>query len=440
MTLITWLVIMFLIAVNALYVAAEFAAVSVRRSRIRQLDEEGNRFARLLLPTLEDAAKLDRYVASCQIGITLSSLVLGAYGQATLAGELVPLFERWGDMQAVAAHSTSALVVLIGLTLLQVILGELVPKSLALQYPSRTALFTVEPMRWSQIAFSWFITILNGSGIAILKLLRVPYGSHRHIHSPEEIDMLFVQSRNGGLLEPDEQQRLHDALQLGKRSARQLMVPRRFVTAINIETPVTEVLHQVATGPYTRLPVYRGSVDNIAGMLHTKDLVLHYLEHGTVTSIEQIMRKVLYVPENVSAYRLLALLREGRSHQAIVVDEYGGIQGLVTLEDVLTEIFGEDSDEAKGAPSQPELLPDGRVRLSGLTPLDEIEKWLGFRWQGESDTIGGHVTEVLGHIPNKGECFSIDGVTVEVERMDHHAVETLIVTPIIRVKEDNPRG
>lgn len=440
MTLVTWLVIIVLIAVNALYVAAEFAAVSVRRSRIRQLAEEGNASARRLLPSLEDGGKLDRYVATCQIGITFSSLVLGAYGQATLAVELAPLFERWGGMQTIAAQSASAGAVLIGLTVLQVILGELVPKSLALQHPTRTALYTVIPMRWSRVAFSWFIAILNGSGIAILKLLRVPYGSHRHIHSPEEIDMLIMQSRDGGLLEPDEQQRLHGAIQLSTRPARQLMVPRRYLMAIDIETPVTEVLDRVATGPYTRLPVYRESVDNVVGMLHTQDLVLHYLAYGSVTSIKELVRPVLFVLENVTAYHLLTLLREGRSHQAIVVDEYGGIEGLVTLEDVLTELFGEVSDEFKGEQSQPERMPDGRLRLPGLMHLDDAEAWIGIRWEGEATTIGGHVTEMLGHVPVEGERITIDGVMVEVEHVAHHAVASLLATPIAAVGEEDHHG
>lgn len=440
MTLFTWLVIIFLIAVNALYVAAEFAAVSVRRSRIHQLAEQGNQFARRLLPTLESATELDRYVAVCQIGITLSSLVLGAYGQATLALELAPLFERWGGMRTVAAQSTSAMVVLIGLTVLQVILGELVPKSVAMQFPVRTALMTVAPMRWSRTAFSWFIAILNGSGIAVLKLLRVPYGSHRHIHSPDEIDLLLVQSRDGGLLEPDEQQRLHEALQLGGRYARQLMVPRRYVTTIAIETPIAEALNQVANGLHTRLPVYRGSTDNIVGILHAKDLVLHYLEHGAITSLEQVARPALYVPENVTAYRLLALLREGRSHLAIVIDEYGGFQGLVTLEDVLTEVFGEVSDEFRGEQPQPERLSDGRARLPGLMSLDDVEDWLGVRWEGESDTVGGHVTEALGHIPAAGEQVTIDGVMVQVERMAHNAVISVIATPAPSSGEEDSHG
>jgi CBS domain containing-hemolysin-like protein len=292
-------------------------------------------------------------------------------------------------------------------------------------------------MRWSQAAFSWLIAILNGSGIAILKLLRVPHGSHRHIHSPEEIDMLIVQSRDGGLLAPDEQQRLHEALQLSTRSARQLMVPRRYVVTIDIGTPVSEVLQLTANGPYTRLPVFRDSVDNIVGILHTKDLVLKYLTNNSVLSIEQIMRPVLYVPENVTAYRLLTLLRDGRSHQAIVIDEYGGVQGLVTLEDVLTEIFGEVSDEFKNEQAQPERLADGRVRLPGLMRLDDSEPWIGIRWAGESDTVGGCVTEALGHIPVAGEYVTIDGVTVEVERVIHHAVASLLVTPVISDEEDS---
>jgi putative hemolysin len=440
MTLLTWLVIILLVTINALYVAAEFAAVSVRRSRIRQIAEEGNLFARRLLPLIEDPAKLDRYVATCQIGITFSSLVLGAYGQATIAVELAPLFEHWGSMQLIAAQSTSAVVVLIGLTIIQVILGELVPKSLALQFPAKAALFTVDPIRWSQIVFSWFITVLNGSGITILRLLRVPYGGHRHIHSPEEIDMLIVQSRDGGLLEPDEQQRLHEAIQLSTRPARQLMIPRRYVNAIDIETTVAEVLHQVANGPYTRLPVYRESVDNIVGMLHTKDLVVHYLAHGRVTSIEQVMRPALFIPENVNAYRLLTLLRDGRSHQAIVVDEYGGFIGLVTLEDVLTELFGDVSDEFKREQPQPERLPDGRVRLPGLMRLEDAEPWIGIRWEGESDTVGGHVTEALGHIPSVDEHITIDGVKIKVERVVHHTVASLIATPVIEVEGEDLSG
>ena len=436
MTLFTWLVIVILIAVNALYVAAEFAAVSVRRSKIRQLADEGNRFARRLLPALQDAATLDRYVAACQIGITLSSLVLGAFGQATLARELTPLFIDWGGLQTVAAQSTSAIVVLVGLTVLQVVFGELVPKSLALQYSTQAAIYTIMPMRWSLTLFSWFIAILNGSGIAILKWLRVPYGGHRHIHSPEEIDLLIAESRDGGLLEADEHHRLHEALHLTTRTAGELMVPRRYITAIDIDTPLEDVLVQVGEGPYTRVPVYRDSLDNIVGIIHAKDLMLRYFDPGGLTAISEVMRPAVFVPESITADRLLGTLREQRSHQAVVIDEYGGVEGLVTLEDVLTELLGEVGDEFKADQPEPETLADGRVRLPGLLHLDGIAQWTGIPWEGEASTVGGYITEMLGHIPVAGEQTTINGVPVEVECMESHAIVSVLIRPLPSREED----
>ena len=224
--LLAWTIIVLLILLTALYVAAEFAAVSVRRSRLRRMAEDGHALASRLLPIVEDPRELDRYIAASQVGITLSSLILGAYGQAALAPRLAPWLERFGEVDAVAAESTSAITVLIFLTTLSVIVGELVPKSLALQMPTETALFTLRPMQWSIRIFSRSIDLLNGSGVLLLKLMRVPATGHRHVHSPEEIELLIAESRDGGLLEPLEQVRLHRALRLGLRTARQLRVPR----------------------------------------------------------------------------------------------------------------------------------------------------------------------------------------------------------------------
>lgn len=437
MTVFTWAVILILIAVNALYVAAEFATVSIRRSKVHQLAEEGNALAKRLLPVIDDTGKLDRYIAVCQIGITISSLVLGAFGQARLAVELVPLFERFGAVGTTAAQSTAAVVVLVGLTVMQVVFGELVPKSLALQYPVQAALYTVLPMKWSSVIFSWFIAILNGSGLAVLRLMRIPQGGHRHLHSPDEIDLLLVESRDGGLLEPDEHKRLHQALQLGIRPVHQLMVPRMQIEAVEVTTPVNEILRKVAYGHYTRLPVYRGSIDNIVGMLHAKDLVLHYIEHGGVNSIEQVMRPVLRVPETINATRLLSQLREMRAHQAVVMDEFGGVEGLVTLEDVLCEVFGDI--DGKDEP-QPQRLEDGKVRLPGLTHLDDVKEWIGILWQGKADTVGGHVMDELGYIPVPGEKITIGGVLVEVERVENHVIESLVVTPLQSDEEEEHNG
>lgn len=435
MTVFTWLVIVLLFLINALYVAAEFAAVSVRRSRIHQLAEEGHALAMRLLPILQDAHTLDRYIAACQIGITLSSLVLGAYGQATLAVQLTPLFASWGDMQEITARSTAAVVVLISLTVLQMVLGELVPKSLALQYPTHVALATVLPMQWSLSFFSWFIAVLNGSGIAILNLLGMPQAGHRHIHSPEEIDLLIAESRDGGLLEPDEHLRLRQALRLGRRPIRQLMIPRQRIVSIDINAPVDEIVRQVTVTPYTRFPVYRENPDNVIGMLHTKDFVTHYLEHGTFASLDTVLRPLLHVPDSVTADRLLTLLKEYRSHQALVVDEFGGIVGLITLEDVLAEVFGEVSDEFKAGQPQPERLADGRVRLPGLMHLDKAEPWIGVLWQGQAGTISGHIIDTLGYFPRPGEQVTIDGVHLEIEQVAHHTISSILAIPISAEQE-----
>jgi magnesium and cobalt exporter, CNNM family len=245
-------VIVFLILLTALYVAAEFAAVSARRSRLRRLAEDGNSLASRLLPVVEDPRILDRYIAASQVGITLSSLILGAYAQATVAPRVAPLFASLGIARPESAEATAAATVLIVLTVGAVILGELVPKSLALQDPTRTALLTVLPMQWSLKVFAPSIAFLNGSGTLLLKLLGCPATGHRHVHSPEEIELLIAESRDGGLLEPEEQVRLHSALRLGLRTARQLMTPRERIAAIDASLPFDEVMRIVAACTRTR--------------------------------------------------------------------------------------------------------------------------------------------------------------------------------------------
>lgn len=437
MILLAIAIIVLLIAVNALYVAAEFAAVSVRRSRVQQLAREGNRFARTLIPILDTPVLLDRYIAACQVGITISSIVLGAYGQATLPQYISPLFEDLGGMQEAAAQSASAVVILVGLTVTQVVLGELVPKSLALQFPTQSALYTAIPMRWSLAAMRWLIVILNGSGLLILRLLRSPAPTHVHTHSPEEIELLIVQSSDGGLLNPDERVRLRRALRLGSKTAHDIMVPRPRMMTIDVETPADQLLTVVGGSPYTRMPVYRENIDNIIGLLHTKDLVRDYLETGQPQNVEQVVRPILSIPEMVTVDRVLATFRSRKVQQAIVVDEYGGVAGLITLEDVLAEVFGDFADEFKTNVETVDRLEDGRLRVLGSVPSDDIAALLGVEFHGHADTIGGRVVEVLGFLPSGGEVVEVDGVAMEVEEVEHLAVKTLLITPPPAPAEDD---
>ncbi len=425
--IVTLAVIVVLIVINALYVAAEFAAVSVRRSRIQQQAEDGDRLARMLLPTLEDSHRLDHYIAACQIGITLSSLILGAYGQAALQPVIAPLFQRLGGMQPVAAVSASATVILLALTGLQMVLGELIPKSVALQFPTAVARYTVLPMQWSLRLLSWFIVVLNGSGVAILRLLGFQDTGHRHIHQPEEIDYLIAESRKGGLLEPDEHLRLRRALHLGVTQVEEIMVPRVRIQGVEIDTPFDELVRIAAESPYTRLPVYEESLDRIVGMLHIRELAVQALDGKA--DARELMRPIPFIPEGLSAERALERLREGRQYMAVVVDEFGGTAGLVTLGDILDEIFGGLADEFKHEERQPERLPDGRVRLPGAMRRDEVEPWIGTEWEGEAHTVGGLIVERLGYVPDPGERIVIDGVPVEIERVRRTVLDSIVVGP-----------
>jgi putative hemolysin len=425
------LVVAALILINAIYVGAEFAAVSVRRSRIQQLADDGNPFAAWLLPLIESPADLDRYIAACQIGITLSSLVLGAFAQRTIAVWMEPLFEQWGGLQGVAAQSTSAAVVLLVLTVAQVIFAELVPKSLALQYPTQSALYTLIPMVPSLWVYRPFIKWLNGSGLLLLRLMGSPSQSHRHIHSPDEIELLIAESRDGGLLEPDEHRRLQRALRLNLRQAKQLMVPRRKISAIDINTPLADVIAFVAQSPFSRLPVYRDSIDNIVGMLHTKDLVRWRVSGASDEALPSLLRPIASVHESVTIDKVVRELRERRSHLALVVDEFGGTAGLLTLEDVLSELLGDVGDEFKAGDPVPETLPDGHFRLPGSMAVDDAATLLNTEWDTEATTIGGLVTAALGRLPVTGDTATVGEYEFEVERVADRAPESVLARPVV---------
>ena len=279
--LVAWAIIALLILLTGLYVAAEFAAVSARRSRLRGWQRTATCWQRESCPFSKIPRALDRYIAASQVGITVSSLILGAYGQATLAHHLAPLLDRFGRLQTGDRRVGPVVIVLIvSHHACRHPRASSSRSRSRCRIPTRTALFTVLPMQWSMRAFSWSITFLNGSGGLLLRALRVPSTGHRHVHSPEEIALLIAESRDGGLLEPQEQVRLHRALRLGLRSARQLMVPRGRLAAIERRFRSKKFFGSLRSSPYSRLPVYRGSIDNIIGILHTKDVVTQYVQGG----------------------------------------------------------------------------------------------------------------------------------------------------------------
>ena len=422
-------VILLLIAVTGFYVAAEFGAVGVRRSRLRRLCEDGNPTAARLLPVVEDPQRLNRYIAASQVGITLSGLALGAYAGAVISPVVAPIIARVSPFAPNNGESLASAIVLISLTILSVIIGEMVPKTVALRYPTEIALLTTRPMLWSARAYAWFIVILDRSAAILRQLLRVPTATHRHVHSPEEIGLMIAESRNGGLLEPQEQVRLHRALRLGLRDARQLMVPRGRLAALDVATPLADVLRIVATSPYSRLPVYRRSLDDIIGILHTKHVVTHFLDRGRTGTLAALVRPILRVPDRMPADRLLGFLRERRSHQALVVDASDAVIGMITLEDVLGELLGSVPDEFKAPRLLPLRLTDGRVRLPGDLPLERARVWVEGAWPADDRAVADFVVGEAGRLPEPAEKIEIGGLEVEIESVENDRIMSVIVRP-----------
>ncbi len=431
-----------LILINALYVAAEFAIVGVRATRVEQLAAQGHRMAVAMLPILHDPARLDRYISACQIGITLSSLMLGAYGQATIGLALGDILTTHAGMEPLAAYSLSATITLLVLSSIQVVFGELIPKTLALQYPLDTALLTYLPLRWSLVIYAPFISLLNGSGNLVLRRFGVATeASHRHVHAPDEIDLLIRESRDGGLLEHKASERLRDALQLGQHRARQLMAPRRQIVGLDLNAPLEQLLEQIDDSPYTRLVVHQGGIDEVLGYIHVKDVAVAIAAGDELTSLQPLVRPLLALPSTLTIDRALGQLRDRRARIALLVNEYGDVEGLISLEDIIRELLGELSDEFKSnAGLGPTALPDGRWRLPGRLPLDEAIDWArslgGPAWDpSRAETLAGWLLERLDAIPEGGCCLTAAGLVFEIESMDGAAIDSVLVSVI-----DTPAG
>jgi len=271
-------IIVLLVSLNALYVAAEFATVAARKTRIKQLADEGNALAKILYPIMDDAQGLDRYVATCQIGITISSLLLGMYGQDVIAAQLVGLFGFLdGFASFITAETLAAVIVLILITTLQVVLGELLPKSISIQYPEQVALALTIPMRLSLFVLNPLIWFFNGSGNILLKLMgREHHEGHGHVHSPQEIELLVQESHEEGLLDADEKQMLRNAFRMRDLTARQVMIHRTRIVAAPLTISMEELLQLATETGKSRIPLYKDDIDNLSFFVHIKDVFRQY--------------------------------------------------------------------------------------------------------------------------------------------------------------------
>lgn len=420
--IIVILVLLLLILLNALYVAAEFATVSVRQPRILALADEGHRQAKIFAKILQDPKQFDQYIAACQVGITLSSLLLGAYGQQALAPWLEPFLP--GHM----ADYGAATIILLILTVLQMILGEILPKSLALRYPTPLALYTIWPMKLSLWLMALPLFILNGSGHFFLKKIGLPQEGHHHVHSPTEIDYLLRESQDQGLLEQGISQRLRKALHLGERSVRELMVPRQEMSMLSLKMSSQEIIQHLQQVPFSRLPVWNESPDRVIGSVSVKHCLQMLAKHGNLDDFASLVEPLLALPKDLSVERGLHKLRERQVSMALLVDEYGGIAGLLTLQDILSELTGHLNDEFKSERNWVQTLADGRLRIAGRMRLNDLKEQFGVDWTTTAHTtVNGFLLAQWPHLPEVGEHWHDHQAELVIEEIKGHMIVSVLL-------------
>jgi CBS domain containing-hemolysin-like protein len=428
-TALELLAVALIVAANAFFVAAEYGLVTVRRTRLQELDAQGSRPARRVLRLLEVPP---RFISAIQLGVTLSSLALGAIGEPVVSRLLKrPLDLLPSSWHTSVATTISVVLAFTILTYFHVVMGEIVPKSFTLQHPERVALVTAGPINAFHTIFKPFIWVLVRTSAWVLGWFGVTASSGvTLVHSEEELKMLVTASREKGVIEEEEQEMLHKVFEFADKDAVDVMVPRPDVVAVPVDLAVQEVLRLVLSHPFTRYPVYEGDLDDIVGVLHVRDLFSALHDRGlSRVDLRTILRDAIMVPETKPLDELLAEFQRTSNHLAIVVDEYGSVEGLVTLEDLLEEIVGEIGDEFDLPDAGVLRLGRGRVRLAGSFPIDDFNERFGKHLPMEDyHTVGGFVFGEIGRAPKEGDAVLFDGARFEVRSVEGTRITEVDVT------------
>lgn len=418
--------VLFLILLNAFFAMSELAVVSARKIRLQQMAEEGRRGASTALALQEDPS---RFLSTVQIGITLIGVINGAVGGATLSERLapvlnaVPMLEGYGETLAIA-------IVVISITYLSLIIGELVPKRIALNNAEGIAVFAAPVMRGLSRSTAPFVWLLGASTEAMLKLLRVPEKAEQTV-TEEEVKSLIAEGTASGVFDPGEKRMIEGVMRLADRTVRSLMTPRPEVMWLDIDDEPENIKREIREAGHSRFPVCRGDFDDVIGTVHTKDM-LHRLLQGGNFDLRAVVRDALVVHDGTEVMRLLELFKQSGEQMAIVVDEYGTVEGIATLTDVLEGIAGELPDEG-GEDSDIVRRADGSLLIDGMMAVEEVEAHLGLKSLRDEDsgyhTLAGFLLFKLGRIPTAGEYADHDGYRFEVVDMDGRRIDKVLVTP-----------
>ncbi len=415
--------VLFLVLLNGFFVASEFALVKVRSSQLETALDEGDEraaFARHV------TAHLDAYLSATQLGITLASLGLGWLGEPFLARMLQPFFFLAGVTNSALITTVTVAVAFTVITFLHIVLGELAPKTLAIRKPVPTALWIARPLEIFYVVLKPFIWVLNGAANSIIKqAFRIdPVGETELIHSEEELRLILTESGHAEEVSPLGREILINALDMRHRVVRDIMLPRGQVVYLNVDDGFDTNLKTALESRHTRFPLCRGHLDSALGLVHIKDLLAE-MSSGR-RNLLQAKRDLLPVPEMMPLEKILNFFLSKHAHIALVVDEFGGTVGIVTLDNVLEELVGDIQDEFDAEPQEFTRISENEFLVSGMLGLYELTDLADLEIESdEVSTIGGHVTHLLGHLPKEGECVRIEDYDVTVTRTDGRRINQL---------------
>jgi len=419
--------IAFLVLANGFFVATEFAIVAVRRSRLQELADEGRSGA---VVAQQVVAHLDAYIAATQFGITLASLALGWIGEPALADILEPPFESIIGKYAVgAAHTIAISVAFFLITGVHIVVGELAPKGLALQRAEATTLWVARPIQIFHAIFKWPVTALNAVGNATLRVLGLrPASGHEMVHSVEELRLLVEGMERAGVVDRTEALLAERAFVFGGVFARAVMTPRTEIEAVSIDASLDDLFHAADEASHSRLAVYEGSIDNIVGLLHVRRLLRYRNQPPDEFQLSSLLQQPLIVPETKNASDLLEEMQRHRNYVSVVVDEYGGTAGMVTVTDLVQTLVGRMDDEMPGGSA----AVDGSIVLDGLIRISEFEEIIGVTVAADHagvETLGGLVAALLGRVPAIGDRVILSGRIVIVDSLEGLRIATVRVMP-----------
>jgi CBS domain containing-hemolysin-like protein len=431
-TALSLLLAAFLLAANAFYVAAEFALVKSKGFRIAALAEEGRFGAELTRHMLHN---IEAYLACCQLGITMASLGLGWVGEPAVAGIIEPLLHPLGMPQS-AVHFTAFLIGFLFFSSLHIVVGEQVPKTLAIREPEPVSLWIAYPLHISFIVFYPLNWVLNAASASILRLLGVREASHQEILTDVEIEGLVEVSAEHGKMEETQAEYIQNLFSLSELEVADIMVHRTAMRTVNGDDPPQRIVEAALASPNTRLPIWQGKPENIVGVLHVRDLVRAIQAAGGdigAVDVMSVATKPWFVPDTTSAVDQLKAFLKRKAHFALVVDEYGEVQGLVTLEDIIEEIVGDIADEYDIEVQGVRPQPDGSVNVEGSVPIRDLNRAMDWDLPDEeATTIAGLVIHEARTIPDAGQTFTFHGFRFKVLRRNRNRITALRITPVGR--------